>query len=340
MSRGQQVSVGVVGQDQDQVQALSHAVVSHGYGLGVACTGADLAAHVPQARVDVWMANLPDDADDDIDLLLTTGSPVLFGIEKAPSLNTIERIIWERRVYLKLRNTVGEPALDSGLDELDQTPPPAQPLAVPASLHAAASTPCLVGVLAASLGGPAAVKAFLDRLPAELPISFILAQHIDKRMLSVLPHVLGRHNAWQIKVAEAGDVLTQGQVFIAPVEQEIDFSAQGEILPLSRPWDGPYAPSIDQVLGNVARRFGRRSMAVIFSGMGADGSLTGPQLVERGGVIFAQTAESSACSSQPDAMRATGCVRASGSPEAMAAWVLEHLQSLQQQGEALGAPTA
>ncbi len=332
----QRISVGVLGPNPEQVQAIEHAVSSHGYSLAVACTVDEVVQAMARVQADVWIVDLPDEEDAVIDLLLASASPVLFGIGKAPPENTTERTIWERRVYVKLRNTVGEPGLDANLEALEAAPLK-QPLSVPAALHGVSASNPIIGVLAASLGGPAAVKAFLDRLPAELPISFILAQHIDARMISVLPHVLGRHNDWSIAMATPGAVPTAGQVLIAPVEQEMDFNQQGEVMLLARPWDGPYAPSIDQVLGNVARRFAGRSLAVIFSGMGADGSLTGPQLVERGGVVFAQTAETSACSSQPDAMRATGCVRASGSPEEMAAWVLEHLQRLQEMSEAQSA---
>jgi chemosensory pili system protein ChpB (putative protein-glutamate methylesterase) len=67
-------------------------------------------------------------------------------------------------------------------------------------------------------------------------------------------------------------------------------------------------------IANVSRRFTKRSVAIIFSGMGSDGSISGPQMIESGGVIWAQDEKTCACPSQPDAMRATGCVSFSGNP--------------------------
>ncbi len=67
-------------------------------------------------------------------------------------------------------------------------------------------------------------------------------------------------------------------------------------------------------MANVGRRFGKKSIAIIFSGMGSDGSISGPQMVEAGGSVWAQDEKTCACPSQPDAMRATGCVSFSGNP--------------------------
>ena len=110
------------------------------------------------------------------------------------------------------------------------------------------------------------------------------------------------------------DKLKSGELLIAPVETEIDFSADGQVISRNIKWDGPYSPSIDQVLANVGRRFGKKSIAIIFSGMGSDGSISGPQMVEAGGAVWAQDEKTCACPSQPDAMRATGCVSFSGTP--------------------------
>ncbi|HNJ85607.1 MAG TPA: chemotaxis protein CheB [Agitococcus sp.] len=180
-------------------------------------------------------------------------------------------------------------------------------------------------MLAASLGGPAAVKEFLDFIPSGLPVAFVLAQHIDARMQESLTRVLVRHNHMPCHIAHDGDKLKSGQLLIAPVETEIDFSADGQVISRNIKWDGPYSPSIDQVLANVGRRFGKKSIAIIFSGMGSDGSISGPQMVEAGGSVWAQDEKTCACPSQPDAMRATGCVSFSGTPFDLANRLVMHI---------------
>jgi len=127
------------------------------------------------------------------------------------------------------------------------------------------------------------------------------------------------------RIAHDGDKLKSGELLIAPVETEIDFSADGQVISRNIKWDGPYSPSIDQVLANVGRRFGKKSIAIIFSGMGSDGSISGPQMVEAGGAVWAQDEKTCACPSQPDAMRATGCVTFSGTPFDLANRLVTHI---------------
>lgn len=329
MGTRQNPAVGVISESGGQRVALSAAVKSHGYELLVSQLAAQVSEEDLHRPVDVWLVDLPEEDEEFLDRLLeTTDAPLLFGIEKAPALGTSAFNSWQRRVFVKLRDTVGDPVLNERLDELEQAEPRSEVVPLPAELSDAAvdGAPDLVCVLAASLGGPAAVKEFLDCLPAELPVAFVLAQHIDGRMVDVLPQVLGRHNRFRLKVAAGGDRLAHGEVLIAPIGHEIDFAQDGTVIARENRWDGPYSPSIDQLIGNVSRRFGKGSGALIFSGMGSDGSITGPQLAEAGGFVWAQTAETCACSSQPDSMRATACVSFNGSPAELATHLVEHLR--------------
>lgn len=324
--------VGVVSDSNLQRLALAQAVKGHGYELcfNTAPDKLDEDA-LDKAELDVWVVDMQDEDDEFLDRLLDhSAAPILFGLEQAPVQGTRNYPRWERRVFVKLKETVGEPVLNESLDVLEQAEAPSAPapIELPPELseHHADGLE-LVVVLAASLGGPAAVKEFMDSLPKGLPVAFVLAQHIDARMVGTLPRVLARHNAMPCKIAEAGDHLRHGELLIAPIESEIDFDETGAVIVRGIEWDGPYSPSIDQMIANVTRRFGNRAGALIFSGMGGDGSITGPQMVEAGGFIWAQTAESCACSSQPDSMRATGVVSFNGSPAELAAHLVEHIRS-------------
>lgn len=323
--------VGVVSDSNLQRLALAQAVRGHGYELSFNTSPDKLDASVlDEAELDVWVVDMQDEDDAFLDRLLDhSAAPILFGLEEAPVQGSRAYPRWERRVFVKLKETVGEPVQEEHLDVLEQAEPAAPvPLELPPELAARdAGGLDLVVVLAASLGGPAAVKEFLDCLPKGLPVAFVLAQHIDERMQETLAHVLVRHNGMPCKVAAEGDRLRHGEVLIAPVASEIDFSPEGEVVVRHLKWDGPYAPSIDQMLANVTRRFGDRAGALIFSGMGGDGSISGPLMQDAGGFLWAQTAASCACSSQPDSMRATGVVSFNGTPTELATHLVEHVRS-------------
>lgn len=322
--------IGVVSDSNLQRLALAQTVKGHGYELSFNTSPERLDEKtLDEAELDAWVVDMQDEDDAFLDRLLDhTAAPILFGLEEAPPQGARNYPRWERRVFVKLKETVGEPVQDEKLDELEQqTEVPVQPVDLPPEIQAYHPDGLeLVCVLAASLGGPAAVKEFLDSLPKGLPVAFVLAQHIDERMQETLTRVLVRHNGIPCKIAEGGDRLRAGELLIAPVASEIDFGPDGEVIYRNMKWDGPYAPSIDQVIANVTRRFGNRAGALIFSGMGGDGSISGPQLEEAGGFIWAQTAETSACASQPDSMRATGVVTFNGSPKELAAHLVEHVR--------------
>lgn len=325
--------VAIISDSSLQRLALAHAVKGHGY---------ELALNIPperldektlrNTRTDVWLVDMQEEDDDLLDKLLSQDTPILFGVEQAPVQGTRAYPRWERRVFIKLHDVIGHPVISESLDPLEKaTPRPVKSfqLTLPQEILNRKASQRLeyVCVLAASLGGPAAVKEFLDYLPGGLPVAFLLAQHIDVRMQESLTRVLVRHNHIPCRMGKGGESLRHGELLIAPVETEIDFSADGQVIARDMPWDGPYSPSIDQVLANISRRFGKRSIAIIFSGMGGDGSISGPMMVESGGVIWAQDSASCACASQPDSMRATGCVTFSGKPLELAQKLVNHINA-------------
>lgn len=324
--------IGVVSDSNLQRLALAQTVRGHGYELSLNTSPDRLdEAALHAAELDVWLVDMQEEDEEFLDRLLDNSeAPILFGLEEAPVPGSRTYPRWERRVFVKLKETVGEPVLKEQLEELATIEAAPLPTALELPPECVARNPDaldLVCVIAASLGGPAAVKEFLDFLPKGMPVAFVLSQHIDERMQETLAHVLVRHNGMPCKVAEAGDRLRHGELLIAPVANEIDFGANGEVLVRAIKWDGPYSPSIDQTIANVARRFGKKSGALVFSGMGSDGSISASMMQDAGGFLWAQNAESCACASQPDSMRATGVVTFNGTPKELAAHLVEHVSN-------------
>ena len=275
----------------------------------------------------LWLVTLADEADHPAlfeHLLENTEAPVLFGLDQAPKPGTTEYFRWERRLLDKLEMQLGHlEQLDTATDieELAETTPGAMDApTLPHWITPAASGSVAedVWILGASLGGPAAVKTFLDHLPPRLPVGFIYAQHIDGNFTEVLTRVLGRHAHYSLKRAEEGYRVRNGDVVLMPVEREWSFDRQGQLTELSHPWQGPYGPSIDQVLLNVADYYGKHCHAILFSGMGNDGAIAAPMLKAYGSRIWVQESTSCGNSSMPDSVAATGCASFCGTPEQLA----------------------
>ncbi|MDX2507890.1 MAG: chemotaxis protein CheB [Gammaproteobacteria bacterium] len=176
-----------------------------------------------------------------------------------------------------------------------------------------------VWVLGASIGGPEAVKRFLARIPAELPVAFVLAQHLGDGFISLLATQLDSVSRFKVKEAMDGDTLKHGEVIVVPVENQITLDTNGQIGFIEEKWQGHYKPSIDVVISEVTSSFETRSGVIIFSGMGSDGMLSSQKFAQQHhGIVWAQNPETCVISSMPDSVREAGLVSYSGSPEALA----------------------
>jgi len=182
-----------------------------------------------------------------------------------------------------------------------------------------------VWVLGASLGGPVAVREFLSCLPEDLPIAFILAQHIGASHIELLGEQLDRATTFNVKTAKQNHIIQDQDVILAPIEEKIIINSAGSIS-LSPLTDySIYTPSIDAVLIEIANRYGPQAGTIIFSGMGNDGEKGCQEINEKGGVVWAQEPETCVISSMPDSARKTGCVTFSDTPQGLAIRLVEYL---------------
>lgn len=265
-------------------------------------------------------------------ILDSVKAPLLFCDGQAPIKNSAKYPQWERRIYSKLKDLLALEAfaetsesLEAIVDEeVKEIPLPAEIQKIKIDVAKPVER---IYLLIASLGGPTAVKLFLDSLPEGLPVAFVYAQHIDQKCQHLLPQVLGRHSHYKLGMAEQNSVLHYGDVLITPVENEITLNRDGVVEVKDVGWEGPYSPSFDQIMNNLSVVYEDKVNAIIFSGMGNDGAIAGAHMVRRGGRVWAQTAESCACSSMPDALRETGCVTFSGTPQQLALHLVQTLQS-------------
>src|SRR5690554_5919250 len=208
--------IGIIADDPLQRHVLQHAISIYGYRVVANYDPGRLDEQLLQQAesAQAWVVDLSDEErwSDALDLLLEqTEAPILFGLGAAPGRNSIDYPRWERRLFTKLRELVGDPTDLSehgeSLGQLEAIEPQPRQVPLPAGLTPYSSQAPVerVIILGASLGGPAAVKAFLDCLPQGLPAAFVYAQHIDANFAGVLAKVLGRHSCFTLVEASPGD---------------------------------------------------------------------------------------------------------------------------------------
>jgi chemosensory pili system protein ChpB (putative protein-glutamate methylesterase) len=284
------------------------------------------------SQVSAWLVDLRED-DALLDAFLDLDQPVLLGFEAAPSKQDQQYPKWERNLYAKIKQLLGDDLIQTqaSLRAIEEQNSVIEPLALtlPTTIKAVKDGEQAkhVWVLGSSLGGPEAVKDFLDALPKGLPVSFIYGQHIDAQFVPVLAQVLARHSHFKLSVATGGDQPRVGEVLIVPADRETIFK-EGVLRLLPTPWPGLYGPSVDQLILNTYSAFPNMG-AILFSGMGNDGAEAVKKLQEFEIPVWAQSSETCASSAMPDACRETGAVQFSGSPQEMAKRLVETIQYLE-----------
>ncbi len=172
--------------------------------------------------------------------------------------------------------------------------------------------------LGASMGGPSAVKEFLDNLSPKLPICLLLAHHYDSKRIHTLPQILTRENDWQCQVIKTSQSLQVGKCLIAPVEQKIICNSYGRVFLTDEVWEGGYLPSIDEIMLNASDVYGDLLINIIFSGMADDGSAYLNQIQKNRSQIWVQEPSSCISPNQPQAVINSGVCQFIGTPQQLA----------------------
>jgi chemosensory pili system protein ChpB (putative protein-glutamate methylesterase) len=329
-------NVGIIADDLLQQHLLKTALMHFGFKV-ILTTDPSKMNDKPDiaAEVDAWVVDIVDEDTEHpwLDDLFDGDVPVLFGMGKAPQRNCENYPRWEKRLFAKMKELLAEHSLVIADEESINAPESViadtHPFPLPSVFNnIELGLPAEhIWVLGASLGGPDAVKEFLDALPKGLPVGFIYAQHIDSRFQQGLLQTLGRHAGITMVPYAEGSQIKTGEVMLAPVEHEFSFDYEGRAISKNTAWSGPYGPSVDQVMLNVAKHFGSRARYILFSGMGNDGAEAAVKISQKASIIWAQDSKSCANSSMPDSAVATGYISYIGSPRQLASQLVNYLQT-------------
>ncbi|MEK6199828.1 chemotaxis protein CheB [Psychrobacter sp. P11G5] len=305
------IKVLVIAESQHQRLAFNDTVRSLGFTL-IDCLSRQQLQDKPKlysAQVDIWL--IDSDYDNNIASVITASksSAVLVGFSPAPYLNEMQHYAkWQRKLKRKLAKLLNKPSLlDSPV--IDTNPPPWR----------------YVVFLGASMGGPNAVKTFLDNLPPSLPICILLAHHFNHKMIETLPRILSRHNDWRCQVITTTQRLRTGHCLIAPIDRQIVCDSDGRVILTEQTWAGEYKPAIGQLLQNTSDVYGSDLVSIIFSGMGNDGTQYLDLIQDNNSQLWVQNPSTSTCPSQPQAIIDSGYCQFIGSPELLAQKLTDYI---------------
>ena len=182
----------------------------------------------------------------------------------------------------------------------------------------------VVGI-GASAGGLAAFEAFFAGMPAktEPGMAFVLVQHLAPDHESILTDLIRRCTRMQVFEVEDGMVVQPNCTYIIPPNHDMAFlNGALQLLPPSEP-RGQRLP-IDFFFRSLAQDQHERAVGIVLSGNGRDGALGVRAIKGEGGMVMAQSPESTEFDGMPCSAIATGLVDFELPPAEMAAQLIAY----------------
>ncbi|MBR9856115.1 MAG: chemotaxis response regulator protein-glutamate methylesterase [Gammaproteobacteria bacterium] len=189
------------------------------------------------------------------------------------------------------------------------TPVVAEPVVERRSLPRRSGKHYQLLAIGTSTGGPVALQKVLTKLPANFPHPIVLIQHMPGTFTSAFAARLDGLCQIRVKEAADGDQLRPGHAYLAPGGKQMLFEGRAGNARL-RVIDGNdkvnYKPCVDITFASAAKTYGGNVLAVVLTGMGADGREGARLLKEQGANIWAQDEESCVVYGMPQAVAKAG----------------------------------
>ncbi|MBN2385351.1 chemotaxis-specific protein-glutamate methyltransferase CheB [bacterium] len=176
--------------------------------------------------------------------------------------------------------------------------------------------------IAASTGGPAALKNILDPLPGDYPLPIFICQHITCGFVDGLVRWLSAELDVPVRMARDGEPIQTG-ITVAPDDGHLEITFRSRIRITSPTNDHEHIPSADRLFRSVAHVYGPDALGIILTGMGADGSEGIGDLFQTGAVTIGQNEISSVVYGMPRVAQMKGYISREMDPSEISAYLLQ-----------------
>jgi two-component system, chemotaxis family, protein-glutamate methylesterase/glutaminase len=165
-------------------------------------------------------------------------------------------------------------------------------------------------VIGVSTGGPQGLKAIVPALPATFPVPVAIVLHMPVGYTEGYARRLDELSSLTVVEAQGGEALRPGTVYVAPAGRHLTFRRKDPdrvVMSLDlQPLDTPHRPAVDVLFRSAADVFGDRVLAVVMTGMGADGREGAAWIKARGGTVLTEAESSCVVYGMPRAVVEAG----------------------------------
>lgn len=189
------------------------------------------------------------------------------------------------------------------------------PVQGPDTLERETRSTLVVGI-GASAGGVEALSRFFDAMPSNSGAAFVIVLHLDPTRESQMAHVLSSHTKMPVvQVVDDMKIMPNTAYVIAP---DKDLTVRDGVLHLAQPAESRgHRHPVDVLFRSLAADQGERTIAIILSGTGSNGTDGLKEVKAAGGLILIQDPPSAKFDGMPRSAIAAGMADHIVAPEAM-----------------------
>jgi len=189
---------------------------------------------------------------------------------------------------------------------LRPVPAGAQPIA----LRPFSSIPPRVLLVGASTGGPQALRNLIPQLASVCDrVPVLITQHMPPTFTTIMAEHLARASGRPAHEPHDGEPIRPGTIYLAPGGRHMQVERRGR-LPVVALDDGPLVnfcrPAVDPLFASAAQVWGGAVLALVLTGMGADGARGAATIAAAGGSVVAQDEASSVVWGMPGTVARAG----------------------------------
>ena len=181
-----------------------------------------------------------------------------------------------------------------------------------------------VVALGASAGGLNALEQFFAAMPADSGMAFVVIQHLSPDFKSLMDDLLARHTRMTILQATEGAELLPNTIYLSTPRFQMKL-VSGRIVLRDKPIGTPVELGIDTFFRSMAEDVGKRSIGIVLSGTGSDGSRGIVAIKEAGGLVIIQTPDSAQFDGMPRNAIASGNYDFQLNPDQIPALLMEYV---------------
>ena len=165
-------------------------------------------------------------------------------------------------------------------------------------------------LIGSSTGGPQALTALIGKLTAAIDRAPVLiTQHMPPTFTTVLAEHLSRVGARGAQEADEGEPVLAGGIYVAPGGRHLRVVRTADGIKIALGDDAPMnfcKPAVDALFSSAAAVWGPAALAVVLTGMGADGTRGAADIVAAGGSVIAQDEATSVVWGMPRSVAQAG----------------------------------